>query len=171
MARRVLGNHHRMDAAAHREVPFDAHPPRREGAHQIVEHAVDHRLVEVPLVAERPEVELERLELDAFLVGHVADAEGGEVGLTGHRAEAGELRAIEADFVIPRLARVGEGFEVLLRVRRHPRVINPRTRVTQALAFRGAIWRAWRAWQPSWPLSWRPSWPASRPSWPASWPF
>jgi len=38
--------------------------------------------------AVRPGVELDRLQLKAFLVGDVVDDQRGEVGLTGERAEA-----------------------------------------------------------------------------------
>ena len=77
------------------ELALDARAPRRDRGHQVVEDAVGDRLVEGALVAVRPEVELPRLELDAELVGHVLDADGGEVGLAGLGAQAGELGAIE----------------------------------------------------------------------------
>src|SRR5207249_4563575 len=99
LALAVLGDDHGVDAAADREVPLHPEVARREHGDQVVEDAVGDRLVEVALVAERPQVQLERLQLDALLAGDVADAEGGEVGLAGERAEAGELRALEAHLV------------------------------------------------------------------------
>ena len=56
---------------------------------QLVQDLVRDRLVKVPFVAERPEIQLERLELQAEGVRHVANADDGEVGLSRPRAEAG----------------------------------------------------------------------------------
>src|SRR5581483_10912677 len=106
LARGVLRHHCGLNAAAHRENSFDAQAPRLKSAHQVVEDSIGHRLVERALAAKRPQVQLERLELDAALLGDVADADGGEVGLTRHRAHAGELGALEADLVVALRARV-----------------------------------------------------------------
>src|SRR5437867_677879 len=69
------GSHDRADAAADVELAGDGDAAGGDGLHDVVEDDVGHVLVEVPLVAERPEVELERLQLDALLVGHIADRE------------------------------------------------------------------------------------------------
>ena len=62
-------------------------------------------------VAKRPQVELERLQLDAPFVRHVADAQGREIGLARARADAGELGTGELDLVVPARFRVGEGLQ------------------------------------------------------------
>ena len=49
-----------LDAATHVEVPDDLHPPRRHGGHEVVQNPVHRPFVEDPVVAEAPEVELER---------------------------------------------------------------------------------------------------------------
>ena len=54
-----------MDAAANIEVPSYGHGLRLTGAYEVVENAIDHVLVERPLIAERPEIKLQRFELDA----------------------------------------------------------------------------------------------------------
>src|SRR5437870_6485314 len=45
-------------------------------------------------------VELQRLQLDQVLVGHVADPDRREVGLAGHRTQTGELRDRHRDLVV-----------------------------------------------------------------------
>src|SRR5262249_3977432 len=96
----VLGDDGRRDAAADVERGIDTGAARADRRHQIVQDAVGDRFVERALVAVRPEIELPGFELDAERVGHVFDADSGEVRLPGLRAEAGELRAVEADDVI-----------------------------------------------------------------------
>src|SRR5688500_16491634 len=95
-----------VDSAADVEVALDGHPTRREERDEVVEDPVRHRLVEVTLVAERPQVELQALELDAALVGSVADPDRREVGLPRLRAETGELGRLESDLVVALGARV-----------------------------------------------------------------
>jgi len=64
---------------------------------EVVEDAVRDRLVEVALVAERPDVELQALQLDAALVRHVADADDAEVGEARLGTHRGELGAVDRD--------------------------------------------------------------------------
>jgi hypothetical protein len=52
------------------------------------------------LVAVAVDVQLERLQLDTALIGHVAEGDRGEVREAGERAETGELRAGERDLVV-----------------------------------------------------------------------
>ena len=73
-----------------------------------------------PFLPVRPQVELQRLQLDEELVGHVADPDGGEVRLAGHRTHARELVRDHRDFVVPVGMRIGDGREGLRRRRRHP---------------------------------------------------
>ena len=53
------------------------------GLDEIVTHAVDNVLVEDSDVSEGDYIKLERLELDAQLIGHVAEVQCREVGLPG----------------------------------------------------------------------------------------
>src|SRR5690606_39011417 len=88
----VLGDDRGMDAATHVELGRQAHEARRGGAGQVVEDLVGDRLVEAAAVAEGPEVQLQRFQLDAQRIGHVFELQRGEVRLPGLRAQAGELR-------------------------------------------------------------------------------
>src|SRR6185436_16074094 len=94
-----------VEAALHPE------PPRRERAHEVVEDLVRHLLEEMALVAERPDVELERLQLHAQPVGHVADDDGAEVRLARDRAQRRVLRTDVADPVVALGRRVRERLE------------------------------------------------------------
>ena len=101
----VADRHHGLDPAAHvpvRATTVTAAARRRD---EVVENPVRHRLVESALVPVRPQVELKGFQLDARS-GHVLDADRREVGLPGHRAEAGELGAVEPN----RISRAGCGF-------------------------------------------------------------
>ena len=112
----VLHLHHGLDAAADVEVAFDVEVARVERGDEIVGDPVRDRLVERPFVAIRPEIELQRLQLDALLVRDVADADRGEVRLRRHRTEAGELRRLEGDLVIAFGIRDWERFRVVATV-------------------------------------------------------
>ena len=90
-------------------------------------------LVERPGVAVGPEVELERLELDALLVRHVADLDGGEVGLAGARAQARELGAIERNEIVPFGMGIGEDFELPGWFDRHARILHGRMAGTKSV--------------------------------------
>src|SRR5205807_8466150 len=108
----VLDFHQGRDAAADVEVAFDVEIARVERGNEVVGAAIGDRLVEGAFIAIRPEIELQRLQLDAFLIGHVADADGGKVRLRRHRTEAGELRRLEGDLVIALGVGVFECFEM-----------------------------------------------------------
>src|SRR5438477_8292371 len=89
-----------LDSTPNEKIALHFDEARVERANQIVGDAVGDRLVKCALIAIRPEVQLQRLELDAFFIGNVADADRGEVRLPGHRADAGELRRFEVDLVV-----------------------------------------------------------------------
>ena len=81
---------------------------------QVFHDDVDTIFVEIAVVAEREEVEFERLGLHHLLPRDVGDVDGGEVGLPRLGAERGELRTMESNqilvvrmFVYERLQDVG----------------------------------------------------------------
>src|SRR5437762_1202886 len=115
-----------LDAPAHVEVPGDLDPAGLGRRHEVVQDPIRHVLVEHALVPIRPDIELERLELDQVRVGHVADADRPEVGLAGPRAEAGELRHGHRDLVVPVRVRVRHDLEHLRRRAVHARIIAAR---------------------------------------------
>ena len=86
---------------------------------EVVGDLVGHRLVKSAALAERPDVELQRLQLHAQPIGHVLEFERGEVRLSGARAQAGELGNLHADRVVALGLRVGESFELRCGRLRH----------------------------------------------------
>src|SRR5207249_1641163 len=62
-------------------------------------------------ISERDEVVLERLQLDAPLVGHVGDADFTEVRQPGFRTNRGEFGTVDANLVLALRPRVGERFD------------------------------------------------------------
>ena len=115
----MLGNHSGGDPAAHVELCLQAHVARLGGAHEIVEDFVGHRLVKGAFVAVRPNVKLERFQLDAQAVRDVVERERGEIRLPGHRAETRELRDLHVDPVIALRRGIGESLEPLAGAGRH----------------------------------------------------
>ncbi len=127
----VSGADGRLDAASDGEVPDHFHPARRGRRDEIVQDAVGHVLVKRALVPIGPDVELDGFELDEKLVGHVSDANGGEVRLARAGAEAGELRDLEAHLVIPVRMRVGHDLDLLRGLGRHDSTLPRRDREGQ----------------------------------------
>src|SRR6266849_9771478 len=101
------------------EAGGEAQKPRREQLDEVVADPVRDRFVEGAFVAEGPDVELEAFQLDALAVGNVVEIEGGEVGLPGPRAKAGELRNLHADQIVAARARIGKALQRLARLGRH----------------------------------------------------
>ena len=93
----MLRDHQGPDAAADEEVALDAYPLGLGGLHQVIEDLVGDGFVEGALVAEAPEVELERLGFHAELVGLVEDPQLREIRLARERTKAGELFGLEGD--------------------------------------------------------------------------
>src|SRR5438132_2634255 len=108
----MLDLHFGLDSAAHVEIAFHFDEARIERANEIVGDPIGHRLVKRTFIAVRPQIELQRFQLDAFLIGDVADADGGEIRLPGHRADAGELRRLEVDLVVALGVGVGKSLEI-----------------------------------------------------------
>ena len=104
------------DAAARGELAPDLDVLGIHQADQILHDDVDAVLMEVAVVAEAEQIQLERLALHHARAGHIGDIDGGEVRLAGHRAQAGELRAVELDEIIVFRMLVGEGLEQFGRV-------------------------------------------------------
>lgn len=115
----MLGGDDGVDPSADLEVAHDRHLSGFDGTDQVVQDPVGHVLVEMTLVAKRPQVELQGLQFDAKKVRDVANCEGGEVRLPGLRAQASELGAGEMDLVIPPRLRVGERLQILGWLRTH----------------------------------------------------
>lgn len=115
----MFDDHRRVDAAAHVPLGGQAHEARFRGFDQIVEDLVGHGLVEGTFVAVTPHVQLQRLQLDAGLLGHVVEMQRGEIRLSGLRADAGELGNSHVDGIVAPRLRVGEGFQRLRRFRGH----------------------------------------------------
>src|SRR5579883_323664 len=92
-ARRELSNHRRLDGLG--------------GLHDVAQHAVDDILLENAQIAEREQVHFVRLQLEAEAVGHIAEHQLAEIRQPGLRADRGELRHHNLDFVIGILVRPG----------------------------------------------------------------
>ena len=115
----LFGHHVGEDAAAHVEFCGEAHEARLEGGDQVVQDAVGDSFVEMPLVAERPDIQLEAFQFDALLVRDVIQHQCGKVGLAGFGAQAGKFWDLHMDMVVPQRARVGEGFQGFGGLRGH----------------------------------------------------
>src|SRR5262245_59349546 len=105
----MLGDDRGVDAPANVELGGQPDKPRIREPNKVVENLVRDRLVERPLVAVRPDVQLERLELDAESVRHVLQVERREVGLTCLRTETRKFRYTHPNRVVAIGLRIREG--------------------------------------------------------------
>lgn len=112
-ARSVFGNDGGAHSAARVPVGGDLHPAGTERVDELVEDPVRDGFVEDALLAERLEVELQALELDAQLLRGVLDGDRAEIRLAGHGAAAGEFRRDVRDDVVAAGVRIGEHFEAV----------------------------------------------------------
>ena len=118
---RVTGSHDGFYVAADVEVAFDVDAQWVAGGDEVFQDDIDYVLVEDLYVAERIDVELQALQLDATLVRDVFDADGGEIGEVREWADCRELRDLEIDldFAAGKLVRERvERKQVHLRARR-----------------------------------------------------
>ena len=72
--------------------------------------------MKIAVVTEAEKVEFQRFAFHHFRVGNVADEDGGEIGLAGHRAQAGEFGADEFDEIVVAGVFVVERFQYFGRV-------------------------------------------------------
>src|SRR5689334_13628180 len=101
----------RLHSTAHREITDDRHASRLTRGDEIVEDLIGGRLEEDPAISVAKHVVLQRLQLDATIAGHVADADFTEVGKAGLGADRGELRTADRDLEVPLRARIGKRFD------------------------------------------------------------
>src|SRR4029453_9484030 len=107
----------RIDAAAYVEASGEPHEARRHCGNQVLEDFVGDCFMECAAIAERPDVELERLELHAGRIRNILEFECRKIRLSGARAQARELRDRHPDRVIALALRVGECLERRARLR------------------------------------------------------
>ena len=97
------------NSAAHEKFSGNPHEAGAQFADQIVENAVGYGFVKATLVAERPHVELEAFQFDAFGFRNVVQNDRREVRLAGHRTQAGEFGNLHMNMEIALWGRVGKG--------------------------------------------------------------
>src|SRR3990172_183515 len=110
---------HRVNPPADVEIGNQLHRPWLARPDQIVQDTIRDRFVKMAFVPERPEVELERFQLNAQPVRHISQGEGCEVGLASPRAEAGKVGGGDLDLVVTPGFGVGNGFDLSRWLRRH----------------------------------------------------
>src|SRR5438477_3700423 len=84
-----------FDVAADVEVAFDFYAQRITGGDKIFEDQVDDMLVKDFYVAERINVELQTLQLDAAFIRNILEPDRGKIRKVRKRTDAGELRNFE----------------------------------------------------------------------------
>src|SRR5678809_823716 len=73
------GTDDRLDSTANIEVANDLHPSRLSARTEVIENAVHSAFIENAVVAKTPEIELEALELDAYVGWNVGDDDRAEI--------------------------------------------------------------------------------------------
>lgn len=102
----------RVDSAAHVELGTQTQKARVEQVDQGVGQLVGHGFMKGAPITKGPQIKLERLELDATLVGDVVEVQRGEIRLPGLWAQAGELRHSHLDQVVTIRIGVREGVQI-----------------------------------------------------------
>jgi len=107
----MLGNNISVDTAAHIELGGDAHESWITGSDEVTQHLIGDCLVECTFIAERPDVHLQCLQLDAATFRNVVDIDSREIWLAGFGAEASEFRNTDVDGVVAPLIGIFKGLE------------------------------------------------------------
>ena len=85
------------------------------GGRKIIEETIDDRFIKDALSAETLQIELERFQFHAKLIGSVGIGDGSEVRLSCLGTQAGELGTDNFNGVIASRSGIGEGFQLLGR--------------------------------------------------------
>jgi hypothetical protein len=128
---RVARRDRRMNATADIEIADDGHLARLAGLNEIVENLVDHGFVESAFVAIGPQIELQRFELDAKLIGNVMDSDRGKIRLSRARTNTGELGTFHFYVIVAFRARVDKGLELFTRSGCHQRILARRKTISK----------------------------------------
>ena len=88
------------------EISLELHPDRITGLDQIVKNAVGDFLMGDRAISIAVHVELDGFQLNNPRSRLIKKSQHSEIGITGERAEAGELRKLDGDFIRPAGARV-----------------------------------------------------------------
>lgn len=118
------------DAAAHVEFCRQPHETGCGGCNQVVQDMVGDGLMECALVAKGPDVEFQAFQFDALLIRDVIQIQGGEIGLSGFRAQTGKFGNFHVDMKIPLRVRVAEGFQDFAGLAGHYRAFVKSVKIT-----------------------------------------
>src|SRR3989338_3028240 len=88
--------------------------------------------MERPFLAVGPQVKLQGLQLDTELILNIANPDGGEVRLSGARANAGKFGTFHIDLVVPCGPRIGKSFERFAGRGRHGRILTQPAAISNA---------------------------------------
>ena len=100
-----------MNASPDIKIAFQRHPARPSGFHQIIKDEIGDLLVKMAFVSIRPKIKLQAFEFHAKLVRNVTDPQRGKIWLARFGADAGELRAVKGNLIIPIGIRIWEGLQ------------------------------------------------------------
>lgn len=113
--------HHDVGENAAPYIPLGGHSQktRIERGNEVIGDLVGDRFVELAFITETPGIQLQAFEFDTTLIGDVVKEDGGEVGLAGHGAQAGEFWHFDANMKVAIRAGAGEGIQGFRRLCRH----------------------------------------------------
>src|SRR5512137_616937 len=89
-----------LDAAPDIESALDDQRTRRQSGDQIVQNKVGDGFVKMALVAKRPQVQFEALELHTKFVRKINNSQGREIWLAGQWADTSEFVGFKLDLVV-----------------------------------------------------------------------
>jgi hypothetical protein len=127
----MRSGYRRVNSAADIEITDHRHFTRATRGDQIVENLVDDGFVESALIAKRPEIEFQRLQLYTEFVRHIFDFNRGEIGLAGARTHTGELRTFHMDLIIAFRPRIRKSFQFCAWCSSHTAILPRRKNVSK----------------------------------------
>ena len=93
----------------------------------------------MPFIAERPDIQFEAFQFDAFFIRDVIQYQRGEVRLACLGAQAGELGDFHVDVVIPLRIGVGKGFQCFAGLGGHLVCLLGSVRIAEIISLRAAV--------------------------------
>ena len=115
----MLNGHRRADPASRCKVRDNLHRSWSGHSHEIVKYRVRYMLVERTVITVLLQIDFQRLQLEAELVGNVANIDRAKIGLSGNRANRSELGTHGVDHIVAIRKRILESFESIAEVIAH----------------------------------------------------
>jgi len=115
----IFGRDVRPDSATGSEGSHDLHPAGLRDGHQIVQNQIGDVFVKRTVIPVLLQVEFQRLQFEAELIGNVGDRQRPEIRLAGFRTDGSEFRTDRFDLVISVRKLIGKRLQCVAKALGH----------------------------------------------------